>query len=489
MYIFPASLSGYVTRSIADTNHDLDFYVGAMKNYNGETTSYQLYIATLSQTNVNYTIEQKSGIIASGTVSASSPVIVSLSTSLVSLDNSYMYRNQGIHVHSYGQISLIVVNYRSYTMDIYQAYPHQLFPIFQYQYFAVSIVIHSTMSEILLVGNVDNTTITITPTADVIVPIDIHSADSSSETILAGAAKVIKLHRFQTFLFGATGVDLSGTSIVSNQPLTVVSGHECGYIPYNVRACDHVSDQIPPTVTWGKKFILSPYKGRTAGQYFKLIASENSTTIMHNCVSGVSTMHLAFAGDVDIIYTDYTTYCYLESDKPLLVTQMIPGYYADRITGDPAISIVFPIEQYKKDIIFFSNFTQITQYYINIIATQQDTMLMDDSVLSLSWNNISDLNDEIVGYAAQVTITSLGAHLITSANNVTFTVLVYGYARAVSYSYTAGVRGIKFSLTLDYTIYILYTEPYAWTMLSISNYLLYRLQCQLHHFCCHFPNL
>ena len=458
---FPASLSRYVTRSIPDTNHDLDFYVGAMRNFRGETTSYQLYIATLSQTNVNYTIEQKSGIITSGTVSISNPVIVSLSTSFVSLDSSYMYRNQGIHVHSDGQISLIVVNYRSYTMDIYQAYPHQLFPIFQYQYYAVSIGIVSTMSEILLVGNIDNTTITITPTANVVVPIDIHSADSSSETILAGAAKVIKLHRFQTFLFGATGVDLSGTSIVSNQPLTVVSGHECGYIPYNVPACDQVSDQIPPTVTWGKKFILTPYKDRTAGQYFKLIASENSTTIMHNCDSGVSTMHLAFAGDVNIFYTNYTTYCYLESDNPLLVTQMIPGYYADSITGDPAISIIFPIEQYKKDIIFFSNFSQITQYYINIITTQQDTMLMDDFVLSLSWNSISDLNNEIVGYAAQVNITSLGAHVITSANNVTFTVLVYGYARAISYSYTAGIRGIDFSLTLGYIIYCIQSHTHV----------------------------
>ena len=442
---FPASLSRYVTRSIPDTNHDLDFYVGAMRNAYGQTTSYQLYIATLSQTNVNYTIELMSGIITSGTVSISNAAIVSLNISLVSWDSSYMYRNQGIHVHSDGQVSLIVVNYRNLTMGIYQAYPHQLFPIFQYQYYVVSIgtYISSTMSEILLVGNIGNTTITITPTANVVVPIDIHSADSSSETVVAGTTKTIKLHRFQTFLFGATGVDLSGTSIVSNHPLTVVSGHECGNIPSNVYYCDHVSEQIPPTVTWGKRFILTPYKDRTVGQYFKVIASENSTSVMHNCDYGVSTMHLAFAGDVNIFYTNYTTYCYLESDKPLLVTQMIPGYNADGITGDPSISIIFPIEQYKRDIIFFSNFPQITQYYINIITTQQDTMLMDGFVLSLSWNSINDLNNEVVGYAAQVTVTSLEAHVITSANNVTFTLLAYGYAYHMSYTYTAGIRGIE----------------------------------------------
>ena len=140
---------------------------------------------------------------------------------------------------------------------------------------------------------------------------------------------------------------------------------------------------------------------------------------------------------------------------------MIPGYKADRITGDPSISIIIPIEQYKRDIIFFSNFPQITQYYINIIATQQDTMLMDGSVLSLSWNSISNLNNEAVGYAAQVTVTSLGAHVITSANNVTFTVLVYGYVRYISYSYTAGIRGIDFSLTLGYIIYCIQSHTHG----------------------------
>ena len=94
--------------------------------------------------------------------------------------------------------------------------------------------------------------------------------------------------------------------------------------------------------------------------------------------------------------------------------------------------------------LFFPNFSVITQYYINIIVTQQDTMLMDGSVLSLSWNSICDLNNEVVGYAAQVTITSLGAHVITSTNNVKFTVLAYGYASYISYSYTAGIRGIDF---------------------------------------------
>ena len=70
---------------------------------------------------------------------------------------------------------------------------------------------------------------------------------------------------------------------------------------------------------------------------------------------------------------------------------------------------------------------------------------MDGLVLSLSWNSISDLKDEVVGYAAQVTITSPGAHVITSVNNIIFTVLAYGYGIASSgYTYSAGTTGNVF---------------------------------------------
>ena len=284
----------------------LDFYVGALRNYYNnynnnnyyyEYTTYRLYITTPSTTNVSYTVEQKSGIITTGIVSVNNPAIVLLNTSLIPLDSSYTHRNKGIRVHSNGSISLLVVNYlRYYDGDGgYTAYPYQVLQSSKYQYYAVSIqsFIYSASSEILLVGNEDNTTILITPTANISVPIDIHDANSSEETLLAGSTKEIQLDCFQTFLFGASGfADVNGTAITSNKPLTVISGHEYGTIPFDVGNCRPVSEQIPPVATWGKSFLLTPYASKTSGQFFKLIASEDSTTIMHNCNSEVSILHL-----------------------------------------------------------------------------------------------------------------------------------------------------------------------------------------------------
>ena len=429
-----------MTRSITDVNNNgMDFYVGGMKNLDGITKYLWFCITNHLQTTVRYTAEYNSKV-DSFELPAMTSANKTFSGYNVILNSSYSYRNQGMHIHSDGPTSLFVLNYRPYTIGIYSAYPHQVFPITEYQYYAVSIkAALDRISEILLVGNIDNTTITITPTADVVLPTDIHSADSPDETVFAGTTKLIKLNRFQTLLIGAVLVDLSGTSIVSDKPLTVISGHECGTVPYTIGGCDHVSIQIPPTVTWGKKFILTPHKGRTSGQYFKLIASENTATVMHNCDSEISTIEFAFAGDVNTIYTNNTTYCYLESDKPLLVTQMMHGRTNEG--GDPAFSTVLPTDRYKREIAFFIQNTQTYEHYINIIATEQDTMIMDGSVLSLSWEEIRDLNNEVVGYAAQKSIVTSGHVMITSANNVTFSVLVYGFADYIGYSYTAGIAG------------------------------------------------
>lgn len=56
----------------------LDFYVGAMRNFGGQTTSYEFYITTLSTTDVSYTIEQMSGIITTGTVCILYKIIINL---------------------------------------------------------------------------------------------------------------------------------------------------------------------------------------------------------------------------------------------------------------------------------------------------------------------------------------------------------------------------------------------------------------------------
>ena len=421
------------------------FYLAALKNLGTQTM--WLRIITPSSSPVSYTVEQYTGVITTGTVTSTSPAKVNLPSSYFISDSSYSNRKRGIYVHSDSvkPISVVLVNYRSTTIGDYLAYPYQEYPINQYQYYAVSTgtLAGDASSVAALVGNVDNTTITIIPTQSITVPQDIQNPASPNVGVNAGSSFTIFLHRMQTFLIEASD-DISGTSIVSDKPLTVVSGHECGNVPDNVAYCEHISEQIPPTVTWGKQFLLTPYAGRPR-QYYKIIAAESETTIKYKCNGvGASTISLSNAGDVSFQSSNSGIYCSLVSNKPIMVTILGPGQDIGG-DGDPVISMISPIEQYLESATFmtFNTFSGIISHYINIASTTKDTVLMDGQSISLTWNNIYDSDNNIMGYGTQIPITDLTSHTITTQSGIKFGTLVYGFGSYRGYSYSAGVNNIQ----------------------------------------------
>ena len=444
--IYPYTLYiGILTCALAQSSYGTDFYIGAMRNYLEVTEKLWLYIMTTSSSPVSFTVENYTNVIVTGTVTNTGSVNVSIPVSQVTLRSSYSNRNKGIHVYTNngGLISVLVINYQDATIGEYVAYPSQdIADLNQYQYYAVSIgaIPDYTLSGVLLIGVKNNTIVTIIPTHNITVPENIQNPNSPNVTITAGTPFSITLHRMQTFLFGALAVDITGTSIVSNKPLSVVSGHECGNVPNSVAACEHIIEQIPPTVTWGRQFLLTPYGGR-ARQYYKILAAENQTTFNFICSKGIiSTVYLSTSGSTITKYSSTNAYCSIVSDKPILVNQLGPSHNADGI-GDPVISMIPSIDQYSEKITFISPPISgpypVTSHYINIAATSQDTVLMDGSVLSLTWNTIYNDNN-IIGYGAQVQITDLNSHTITSQSKLS--VLVYGFGPSTGYSYSAGVN-------------------------------------------------
>ena len=423
------------------------FYLAALKNLGSQTM--WLRIITPSSSPVSYTVEQYTGVIATGTVTSTSPAKVNLPSSYFVSDSSYSNRKRGIYVHSDSAkpISVVLVNHASGTIGDYLGYPYQEYSINQYQYYAVSTgtLAGDASSVAALVGNVDNTTVTIIPTRSITVPQDIQNSASPNVGVNAGSSFNIFLHRMQTFLIEASD-DISGTSIVSDKPLTVVSGHECGNVPDSVTYCEHISEQIPPTVTWGKQFLLTPYAGRPR-QYYKIIAAESETTIKYKCNGvGVSTISLSNAGDVSLQSSNSGIYCSIVSNKPIMVTMLGPGQNIGSGNGDPVISMISPIEQYSESATFitFNTFSGIiSSHYINIASTTKDTVLMDGQPVSLTWTNIYDSDNNVIGYGVQVPITSLTSHTVTTQSGTKFGTLVYGFGSYRGYSYSAGVNNIQ----------------------------------------------
>ena len=421
-----------------------DFYIGALRNYREEVTNIWLYIMTLSSSPVTYTIEIYSGTIATGTVTNTTLAKLSISTDLVALNSSYQNRNKGIHVSANSEISVLLINYWSNSIGDYFAYPHitQNLTLAQYQYYAVSTgTLTQSLSEVLLVGTEDNTVVTVVPTQNITVPLNIQLSNSNIITVAAGTPFSFTLHKMQTFLFGAPLNDITGTSIVSDKPLTVISGHECGNIPDNIPFCEHITEQIPPTVNWGQQFLLTPYSGKPV-QYYKIITAANHTTYNFTCGRYNTTTHyLNTAGSSFTHSTSGSSYCSVSSDKPILVTQLGAGYNL----GDPVISVVPSVDQYSPNVVLHvsPNINDIISHYINIATTtNQSTILVDGVALPLTWNAIYDHTNNVIGYGTQLNSTSLDIpHIVTS--HTKFSTLVYGFGFASGYSYSAGVSLIQ----------------------------------------------
>ena len=412
-----------------------------MNNFKATTSHVWLYVTTTSSMPVRYNVELFNGNTASGEVSKTTPRKDRYSPSLyVTTDSSYSNRQKGIFVTSESfPISLLVVNYELYTVGEYLAFEND-FAINKYQYYAVSTgtIVSDVSSEVLLVGNSDDTTVTIIPSQSVSVPQDIQDSNSPLITVTAGTPYTISIHRLQTFMF-TSPLDLSGTSIVSDKPLTVISGHECGNVPSGC-CCEHLTMQIPPTVTWGKRFLLTPYSSRPR-QYYKVIAANSETIIKYTCGSSVASrlvILLSNAGDVSVLSSNNGIYCSLVSNKPVLVAQLGPSYNVGN-NGDPVISMIPPIDHYSMSLSFISLEFDFTAHYINIAAESKITIEMDGQSLSLTWNTIYDSNGNIFGYGAQVPITVSGLDSHTLSSTSKFSTLVYGFSVSSGYSYSAGV--------------------------------------------------
>ena len=441
------------------SNYGEDFYIGFMRNFiDKESPNFvdkeprlQLVVSAEGSSPVQFGVETSSGVVYTGTTTASSPVTISLPTSLQTNSTAHTFRNKGVHVYTTGQgsVSVLAINFQIGSVGDYLAYPCQDAGRAPYEYYVVSTgsLVSYAFSEILLVGCEDDTTITITPTQTVSIPTDPQSSSSSLQSVASGSDHQITLNKMQTLLIAKSSTDLTGSKIVSNKPLTVISGHECGNVPSTQTYCEHLAEHIPPTSTWGQEFLLVPFGGRNVGQYYKIISSQSATTVVRRCNSVTSTQTLTSAGSFFTFFTSSTTYCSVVANKPVLVSQLGIGGGTDSI-GDPIISILPSLDQYTNRYSFFSLNTtdfNIHQISVSVLAQyyQPSSIRVDGQPISCSWTAIYNSGGTIVGYGCHRSVTGGTTHVVNHNNpDGKLAVVVYGWNSEArrGYGYIAGLK-------------------------------------------------
>ena len=292
-------------------------------------------------------------------------------------------QNNAIFVQSMdqGQLSVTALNDELTSSDTFHVLPCVHLPSL-YEYYAVSVErIAITLTDnnetfvadplgnsvFIIVASEGNTNVTLTPTQTVTVRPNVVAE--------RGIPTIVILNRTETF-FVSSPDSLTGSHIVSDKPIALFSGHECGTIPASLRFCDQMVEQIPPTSTWGKEFYTVPLRSRTMDGY-KVISSRDdnvlrgvcssmdSTTVLPSLETSIPTAGQAVNFNISSNYS-----CHFESDYPVLLVQFS---LASEIDGngnaDPFMTIVPPARQYQNSYMVdhFRGVSGSETYYINIV--------------------------------------------------------------------------------------------------------------------------
>lgn len=422
-----------------------------MRNLGGShSATLRLVIGTPGpkENNVKFVVETSDMLIYEGSMNTSTIVKVNIPRNLQTTTSDMENRWKGIHVYTVRQNDKIFVLVENFHNTInygsFLAYPSGFEAIQENSSFEYRIISTEdiTYSEFLLVGCYNNTLVEIIPSQPVTLPADLQAQnDSDVVEVYPGTSHYVLVQQMQTLLVLSVP-DLTGTTIISNKPLTVISGHECARVPSSVPGCEHFAIQVPPTSTWGSTFLLAPFAGRVGPQTFKAISSVNNATFSYICDANVH--HIQ--GPTFELNT--SNYCYLESSKPAIVVQFSTGHDLDS-RGDPAIAMISPIENYlhKTKLIllpFPSNYISVTTSAEHF---DRNNILLDGTSLDCAWHTFYNVSGSTVGYGCSVYLNNSENHtqhtVIHSRQDGLLSVLVYGFkfTRTINegYAYLAGM--------------------------------------------------
>ena len=429
----------------AATKTESDYYISFISNHNGGTAS--VLIMTNDSQPVTYYIQAPGiGFHQNGTVTADNEAIVSFpSTAEVT---SHIDQNKGIHLKTNSSnVTVIGQNILSGTDDTFLAQPTLKLSVSKYVYYGISVprtIVHRELlhSTVLLVGTEDNTIMTLTVTQSVAIGVGATTSD-----LTPGRQYSFVINRLQTVYIESLE-DLTGTKIVTDKPISVFSGHECANVPYDTAACDHLVEQIPPTILWGQIYYTAPLATRRS-YTIKILAAHDSTSITVNCGNLLESYVINEREFFNKTLQSQKS-CAINSNKNILVVQLSHGADEDGF-GDPMMTLVPAISQYDYKFKFSTLRNVYRENYVNIVVIAQyyqpDIIYLTEGKISRSLNTQHwvpiTVNDVIEAYITQVNITEGVVEIVHSNLAALMTTIVYGFTRPHGYGHPGGLNFFK----------------------------------------------
>ena len=429
--------------------------MGFIRNYLGGQLSVLLINNKLHT--VNYSIKAPGvGFYHNGIIAGRNEIIINVPSSLLTL--SYNDHNKGIYIEtSSDEVTVIGQNELSSTSDTFLSLPIVNTCPTEYIYYAMSVVRSTTgwgrkyYSSILIVGTRNNTLMKLTVTQQVTI-----SMDGNTTNLVPGRQYFFFINRLQTILLKSFN-DLTSSEIVTNYPVSVFSGHECGNVPLHIGDCDHMVEHIPPTDKWGKIFYVAPLATRRS-YTIKVLAEHNFTVVDVYC-NDDKTSYTLGKGDFFTI-TLFNDHCTIKSNNRILVVQFSHVSSDDGVTGDSMMTLI-PATFHYSDEIYTTTIRNASQYYkhyVNIVVLAhyyQPDMIhlisggVNKSLDTQEWVPCV-VNHVTEAYATQFNVSEGVIRIIHSNREALMSTYVYGFALNGSYGHPGGIfRRGQYIITIN----------------------------------------
>lgn len=238
--------------------------------------------------------------------------------------------------------------------------------------------------------------------------------------------------------------NITGTTVASNHPIGVFSGHECANIPEAVGGCDHLEEQLSGLRLWGTQFVASRVTPRNPDvpetSAWHIYASEDGTELVFDAAEGITGLPdapvvLGRGEALELFVTgppEHPGDFLVTTSRPAMLINYMTGipHDGDNMLGDPAMVQISPVEQY------------LTRYVLLVPSQwEYDDLVVTrptGAAITLDGTPIADAAFIEVGPGYEVARVRVedGVHALDGED--AFGVVVVGYDFANSYAYLGG---------------------------------------------------
>ena len=343
------------------------------------------------------------------------------------------------HLRSTAPVTVYQFNPLQYTKNSTFSYSNDaslLLPtnVWRTRYYAASwepYTVHQYPSQIAVTAMQDGTKVTVTTKAATI-------AAQGAPAFTAGVAQTVSLNAGDVIEIASSQGDLTGSLIDSDKPVQVISGHYCTNVPTNITACDHLEESMFPVDTLSTHYIVaapavtSIPTGKV--EVIRIIATGANTTLTYDPPQAGAPTTIAQAGGFVEIPNNAQSF-QIMADQKVMVVQYMEGQDAGGATGDPAMTLAVPVEQFRTEYLFHAP-TNYESNYVDVTAPVGATVMLDGAPLSFAPIGTT-------GYALS-RVYPLGPGPNNDGNhsiqgNMAFGITVYGYGQYTSYWYPGGL--------------------------------------------------